>query len=81
MGRIKKDRNKDIQITLFSATIPTWVKGVAESYLKPNYQMIDLCQNLKNKTAKTVKHYCINVQNVNKVQVISDICKLHSNPF
>jgi len=45
---------RDIQICLFSATIPDWVRDVANEHMKPDLQMIDLCQDLKNKTARKV---------------------------
>jgi len=49
-----------LQICLFSATIPHWVKRVAREYLNPNYRIIDLAENLKNKTASNVNHLAIN---------------------
>ena len=42
---------QDLQICLFSATIPTWVRHVASEHLKRNYKIVDLAKNLKNKTA------------------------------
>ncbi len=54
MKTIKAKVGKNVQICLFSATIPRWVKMVAEENLKPNFQTIDLVKNLKNKTASTV---------------------------
>ena len=41
----------DLQICLFSATIPPWVRQVAMQHLKKNYRLVDLAKDLKNKTA------------------------------
>jgi len=40
-----------LQICLFSATIPSWVKAIARLYMKKNFRIVDLAQDLKNKTA------------------------------
>jgi superfamily II DNA/RNA helicase len=56
---IKKQVGSQLQITLFSATIPRWVRDVANSYMNKSLRVIDLCQDLKNKTAKTVQHLAI----------------------
>ena len=56
---VKKQTATPVQITLFSATIPRWVRDVANSYMNKNTRVIDLCQDLKNKTAKTVLHLAI----------------------
>ena len=49
-----------IQICLFSATIPTWVRSVANYHMKQNCRVVDLALDLKNKTAKKVQHLAIN---------------------
>ena len=64
-----------IQICLFSATIPGWVKDVARDHLKRNYRIIDLAKDLKNKTAKQVNHLAINCPYHNRLAVLADICK------
>jgi superfamily II DNA/RNA helicase len=60
MNNIKEKAPRDVQILLFSATVPKWVKTVADEFLTPNFKTIDLAQNLKNKTSKTVHHLAIN---------------------
>jgi ATP-dependent RNA helicase DDX21 len=42
-------------------------------FLKPNYGLIDLVSNLKNKTSKTVQHLAINVPYHNRVSALADI--------
>jgi len=49
---------KQLQMCLFSATIPTWVKQVAKTYMT-KYRIVDLAVDLKNKTAKEVSHLAI----------------------
>ncbi len=53
LNTIKKSLGKeaDLQICLFSATIPPWVRKVASDYLKRNYRLVDLAKDLKKKTA------------------------------
>lgn len=43
-----------LQICLFSATIPSWVKQLARNYMKKGFRIVDLAQDLKNKTASSV---------------------------
>jgi len=42
MENIKQKAPKEMQILLFSATIPSWVKQVAKDHLSPNFETIDL---------------------------------------
>jgi ATP-dependent RNA helicase DDX21 len=51
--------HEKIQVCLFSATIPFWVKNVAKKYLDQSHVTVDLAKELKNKTAKTVNHLAI----------------------
>lgn len=48
-----------LQICLFSATIPSWVKQLARQYMKKGFRIVDLAQDLKNKTASSVQHLAI----------------------
>lgn len=58
LSKVREVQN-EIQICLFSATIPEWVNELAREHMKPNLKMVDLCQDLRNKTAKKVKHLMI----------------------
>ncbi len=60
MRAVKEKAPKDIQTLLFSATVPHWVKAMAKEFLSPQLEFIDLAQNLKNKTSRTVNHLAIN---------------------
>jgi len=37
---------------------------------------IDLAKDMKSKAAKTIDHYKIDIRNHDKIQVLSDICKV-----
>lgn len=50
---------EDLQILLFSATIPNWVKDIARHHMKHDFVMVDLAKNLENKTARNIKHLAV----------------------
>lgn len=73
MRTIKSAGPRDLQCLMFSATVPSWVHQIATMFLKQNYKTIDLVSNLKNKTAKTVRHLAINVPWQNRISALADI--------
>lgn len=64
---------KELQICLFSATVPDWVNELAREHMKPNLKMVDLCQDLRNKTAKKVQHLVIDCPFHKRVSVLADV--------
>jgi ATP-dependent RNA helicase DDX21 len=56
LEKVNEVREGEIQIGLFSATVPTWVRDIALEFMKPDFRVVDLAQDLSNKTAKNVKH-------------------------
>lgn len=42
MQTVKEKAPKDIQMLLFSATVPPWVRRMAEDFLSPQFKLIDL---------------------------------------
>lgn len=58
LGTCRQACSRPIQIALFSATIPNWVKDVATEHMK-DFLVVDLAMNLENKTAKNVRHLAI----------------------
>lgn len=66
---------------LFSATIPYWVRQVANEFLKRNYRLVDLAKDLKNKTAQTVNHLAINCPYHNRLAVLADLRKISTLTF
>jgi superfamily II DNA/RNA helicase len=59
MAEIAKKAPSGRQTILFSATIPSWVKGVVSRFMDRDYKTVDLCKDLSNKTSKTIKHLAI----------------------
>ena len=49
---------KDLQLLLFSATMPAWIKNIVSTYLKPDKLFIDAVGH-ENQTADKIKHYAI----------------------
>ena len=47
---------KFLQVCLFSATLPEWIDEVSKENMKEDLKMIDLAQDLTNKTSKKVNH-------------------------
>lgn len=70
---IHKQCKNDVQICLFSATVPSWVREVARQHMKKNLRVIDLCQDLKNKTARNVQHLAISCPYQNRIAALADI--------
>lgn len=70
---VKKQCGKDLQICLFSATVPSWVRMVAKEHMRPNCQVVDLALDLKNKTAKKVEHLAINCPFYNRMAALADV--------
>ena len=42
LGKCKEECDKSLQIALFSATIPDWVKDLAREHMKEDFRVIDL---------------------------------------
>lgn len=59
LENVRRNNKNDFQLCLFSATIPGWVRQIARQYMKPGFKIIDLAQDLKNKTARSVQHLAI----------------------
>ena len=73
MGTIKREAGKDLQVCLFSATIPRWVQTVAREFMGSDVKMVDLAKDLKNKTAQTVNPLAINCPFHNRMSAMADI--------
>ncbi|KAM3203271.1 hypothetical protein P3L10_030897 [Capsicum annuum] len=48
-----------VQILLFSATLPSWVKHISSKFLKPDKKTVDLVGDEKMKASKNVRHIII----------------------
>ena len=70
---VRKQKVNDLQICLFSATVPAWVRDVAREHKKKNLVSVDLAQDLKNKTARKVQHLTINCPFHLRISALADI--------
>jgi ATP-dependent RNA helicase DDX21 len=70
MGAVNDKCSEKVQFLLFSATIPDWIKDVASKYMNPEYDFINLAENLTNKTPKNVTHIVINVPNYERPEIL-----------
>lgn len=64
---------RKFQVCLFSATIPYWVKQLARQYMTKGYKIVDLAQDLKNKTARDVEHLAVECPYFNRISALADI--------
>lgn len=70
--------NKKLQFLLFSATIPKWVREIADHFLSPNAKTIDLIKNNDVKTSVGVEHLALCIpSSQQKVETISDIVTVY----
>lgn len=47
--------------------------------MRPNYRVVDLAQDLKNKTAKNVKHLAVSCPWHNRMEVLSRIVRCYGS--
>jgi ATP-dependent RNA helicase DDX21 len=60
------------QTMLFSATLPSWVSNVANRFLSPGRQTIDLVGTSTMKAGTTVKHLLMHCQWTERASLIAD---------
>jgi ATP-dependent RNA helicase DDX21 len=77
LAKVTAEVSKPPQFLLFSATVPAWVRSLANTYLRPNWKTIDLAKNLKDKTQKNIKHISINCPFHNRMQTLADILLIY----
>ena len=77
LRKIKDEVRDHPQFLLFSATVPRWIKDMANDYLAKNWRMIDLAKDLKDKTQKNINHISINCPFHNRMQTLADILVIY----
>jgi len=75
---VKLQKQAKPQVILFSATVPDWVKKIASKYLEKDYKFVDLVKSLKNKTAKSVEHISVQLDEREKIRGLSDLLSVHA---
>jgi ATP-dependent RNA helicase DDX21 len=69
---------EEMQMVLFSATVPKWVNEVAKKYMKKDMVFVDLVGKNSNKTSETVRHLAMHVPSPNhKLDCISDLVMVY----
>lgn len=51
--------DKNLQIVLFSATMPPWVHKMSQAFMKTKAKFFDFVGEMKNKTPRKVQHLAI----------------------
>jgi superfamily II DNA/RNA helicase len=75
LKQCKEECTRDLQICLFSATIPEWVKGIAQEHMKNDFRVIDLAKDLSSRTAKHINHLAIDCPFHERLDALSKVCK------
>jgi len=82
IDRIMEDipRENEPQTLLFSATIPEWVKGLANKYLKEDYILVDLVVEDKAlmQTPVALTHLAIQTSRPGRMAALADVVKCYS---
>lgn len=76
---VKNLKSKEkLQFLLFSATIPTWVREIADHFLSEEAKTIDLIKNNDIKTSVGVEHLALCIPTTQQlVETISDIVTVY----
>ncbi|KAM1029342.1 hypothetical protein ACFX2A_042866 [Malus domestica] len=69
-----------VQTLLFSATLPSWLKGISFRFLKPDKKTVDLVGNEKMKASTNVGHIVLSCSSSARLQLIPDIIDCYSRP-
>ena len=64
--------DKPIQTLLFSATLPSWVADVAQRFLKPDRETVDLVGTSTLKAAESVRHLLMHCNWTERTALIAD---------
>lgn len=73
------DDPQKVQTLLFSATLPSWVKKIADRFLKPSRKTVDLVGDEKMKASNSVKHLLLPGHYKMRTQLVQDVISCHSN--
>ncbi|XP_001347224.1 Nucleolar RNA helicase II (macronuclear) [Paramecium tetraurelia strain d4-2] len=68
---------RKIQMLLFSATIPDWVKELSHKYMEANTKHINLIKRHETQTSTTVKHYALQCARNQLSGAIGDVVSVY----
>lgn len=69
------------QMLLFSATIPRWVKDIAQKYMKKDAVTVDTVRDDKNRTNTDITHFAIACPPKERGDTLADVVKIHTGSF
>jgi ATP-dependent RNA helicase DDX21 len=78
LGFAPKSDDKIIQTLLFSATMPAWVRNVAEKHLRSKRKEIDLVAQQKIQASVSVNHMAIPCHWTERNNILSDVIMVHA---
>jgi len=80
LNTMSEDAAAKRQIVLFSATIPSWVKSIAERFMGGSPVVIDLTQDIVNKSSGTITHQSLVCHYQERDKVLGDMLLTHVGP-
>ena len=75
LEKAKDETSADLQMLLFSATIPDWIEEIAEEHMKEDRAIVDLAQDLTTRTAKNIAHFAIECPFWERMEALSKVRK------
>ncbi|CAD8049607.1 unnamed protein product [Paramecium primaurelia] len=69
--------DRKMQMLLFSATIPGWVKELSQKYMESNTKHINLINRNESQTSTTVKHYALQCARNQLSGAIGDVVSVY----
>jgi ATP-dependent RNA helicase DDX21 len=79
LAAIPKVNRENLQTLLFSATMPSWVQKVADKYIKPDHETIDLVASQKVQASVSVQHVTIPCHFAERNNVLRDVILVYGN--
>jgi len=80
LGYMSEVEAANRQVVLFSATIPGWVQSIAQKYMRGSPVVVDLTQDIANKSSGTITHQCLQCNHEERAKVLGDILLTHVGP-
>jgi len=80
LGYMSEVEAANRQVVLFSATIPGWVQSIAQKYMRGSPVVVDLTQDIANKSSGTITHQCLQCNHQERAKVLGDILLTHVGP-
>jgi ATP-dependent RNA helicase DDX21 len=73
------DDPSKVQTLLFSATLPEWVRKIADKFLKPSRKTVDLVGDDKMKASNSVRHLLLPGHYSMRTQLVQDVISCYGS--